>query len=402
MNILAGLKLSKKQLVKTFILVIFLNIFPMVIAQSSNAATPSLYESLTGTNGTNINSTGSSDSIGFTGNWSMVNAYKNPGPMTGVSAQYRNSYNSNFKFPANSYYTFPNNNTAASTVANVWNVYYSARQISSPINFDSSGNFYLSFLVYSPVALGSWGSNVLGILNGLPTSSTDASKNAIFIGRTYSGAPTIQITTANMAVWNPSSYSATGTANNPADASDKSWFVVAKISTVSSGSDTIQLKFYASTDTLPITDSSITWDVSYSTAITGSYNYLSVQNEYNGTIDEIRGGSTYAAVSGVASSANIGAPSISGVAYKGISTPISITVGATGYIRFFMDGKRIPGCINQVTTGSSPNFTATCNWKPPVKGARRLNAIFTSTDASYLGVTSPSIIVQVVPRTNTR
>jgi hypothetical protein len=332
----------------------------------------------------------------------MVNAYKNPGPMTGLAAQYRNSYNSNLKFPSNSYYTLPSNNTAASTAADLWNLYYSARQISSPINFDSNGNFYLSFLVYCPVVLSSWGSNVVGILNGLPTSTTDTSKNAIFIGRTYSGAPTIQLTTANMAVWNPSSYTATGTANNPADAAGKSWFVIAKITTASSGNDTIQLKFYASTDTVPSSDSGLTWDVSYSSAITGSYNYLSVQNEYNGTIDEIRGGSTYDAVSGVASSATIGAPSISGIVYKGIPTPISITVGATGYLRFFMDGKRIPGCLNQVTSGTSPNFTATCNWKPPVKGARKLSAVFTSTDVSYLGVTSPAITVQVVPRTTTR
>jgi hypothetical protein len=397
----------KKLIAKIFAMVVFLNIFPILLSQSATAAAPSLYESLTGTAGANINSSGSSDSIGFTGNWSMVNAYKLPGPSNGFSAIYRNSYNSIsynslLKFPSNSTFTFPANNTAASSGADLYNLYYSARQISSPVNFDSAGTFYLSFLIYSPTNSGNWGSNVVGLLNGLPTSSSDTSKNAIFVGRTYSGAPTIHLTTANMAVWNSTPYTATGTANNPADASGKSWFVIAKITRVASGNDTIQLKFYASTDTVPSTDTGITWDVSYSNAITGSYNYLSVQSEYNGTIDEIRGGSTFDAVSGVAIGATIGTPSISGVAYKGISTPISITVGATGYMRFFMDGKRIPGCLNQSTSGTSPNFTATCNWKPPVKGARKINAVFTSTDVNYLGVTSPAVMVQVVPRTNTR
>jgi hypothetical protein len=392
----------KKIIAKIFAMVVFLNIFPILLSQSATAAAPSLYESLTGTNSANINSTGSSDSVGFTGNWSMVNAYKNPGPSNGFSAIYRNSYNSSLKFPSNSTFTFPASNTAASSSADLYYLYYSARQISSPVNFDSSGNFYMSFLIYSPTLYGNWGSNVVGLLNGLPTSSSDTSKNAIFVGRTYSGAPTIHLTTANMAVWNATPYTATGSANNPADAAGKSWFVIAKITTVSSGSDSIKLKFYASTDTVPSADTGISWDVSYSNAITGSYNYLSVQSEYNGTIDEIRGGSTFDAVSGVAISATIGTPTISGVAYKGITKPITITVGATGYMRFFMDGKRIPGCLNQLTTGTSPNFTATCNWKPPVKGARKINAVFTSTDASYLGVTSPAITVQVVPRTNTR
>ena len=392
----------KKRIARFFALVIFLNIFPVYSTSVANALSTSIYESFSGTNSTNINSTGSSDSVGFTGNWSMVNAYKNPGPMTGASAVYRNTYSSLFKFPSNSFYTFPASNTAASSAADTWNVFYSARQISSAINFDSNGDFYLSFLLYSPSPGGNWGSNVVGILNGLPNSTNDASKNAIFVGRTYSGAPTVHLTTANMAVWNSTPYSATGAANNPSGPDGKSWFVVTKISTVSSGSDRIQLKFYASTDTLPSTDSGISWDVTYTGAIAGNYNYLSVQTEHNGSIDELRGGSTYSAVSGVAVAASVGTPTVSGLVYKGIYTTITITVGASGYMRFFLNGKRIPGCITRNTSGTSPNFTVTCNWKPPVKGSQRINATFTSTDNSYLGGTTPAATFQVLPRTNTR
>jgi hypothetical protein len=366
------------------------------------SATPAtIYESLSGTNNGNINSSGSSDSVGFTGNWSMVNSYKNP-YMIGAAGVYSNTYNSNFKFPTNTRFTVPANNTAASTTANTWNVFYSARQISSAVNFDSNGSFYLSFLLYSPSPGGNWGSNVVGLLDGLPSSVSDVSKNAIFLGRSYSGKPTIQLITANQAAWNPGGYTALGNANNAAAPDGNSWFVVSKISTASSGNDSIQLKFYASTDAVPTTDTGISWDVSYSAPVTGSYNYLSVQTEYNANVDEIRGGPTYAAVSGVAVPATLGTPTVSGAVSKGIYTTISVAVNSSGSARFFLNGKRIPGCTNRPTTGSSPNFTVTCNWKPPVRGSQLVSATFTPTDSAYSGGTTPSANLLVVTRTNKR
>jgi hypothetical protein len=284
----------------------------------------------------------------------------------------------------------------------MWNVYYSARQISSAVNFNNNGSFYLSFLLYSPSPGGNWGSNVVGLLDGLPTSTSDTSKNAIFMGRSYSGKPTIHLSTANQAVWNSGGYSALGNANGPAAPDGNSWFVISKITTSASGNDSIQLKFFASTDTVPTNDSGITWDVSYSGPITGSYNYLSVQTEHNANVDEIRGGLTYAAVSGVSVPASLGTPTVTGTVSKGIYTTISITVNSSGSARFFLNGKRIPGCTNRPTTGSSPNFTVTCNWRPPVRGAQQVNATFTSTDNAYLGGTTPSANFQVFTRTNTR
>lgn len=37
------------------------------------SAIPSFYESISGTDGSTLTSTGSADSLGFTGNWSMIN-----------------------------------------------------------------------------------------------------------------------------------------------------------------------------------------------------------------------------------------------------------------------------------------------------------------------------------------
>ena len=379
----------------------FFSLAFMPINSAPAQAAATVYESMTGSNGGNINSTGSSDSTGFTGNWSMVNAFKNP-TMTGVAGVYSNTYNSSLKFPTNSIFTLPSSNTAASTAANLWNVYFSARQMNSGVNFDANGSYYLSFLEYSPAPGGNWGSTIVGLLNGLPTSQSDSSKSSIQVGRSYGGAPTIQLISANQAAWNTTPYTALGTANNPSDASGFSWFVITKFTTVASGNDTISVKFFPSTSTVPSSDTSITWDVSYSTAITGNYGYLSVQNEYNGVIDELRGDATYAAVAGIATAPSITAPSVSGTPNKGITTPLTVTVGAAGYLRFYIDGKRIPACLNRPTTGSAPNFTATCSWKPPVKGTHRIYAAFTSTDSSYTNANSPVANIQVSPRTNNR
>lgn len=348
----------------------------------THAAIPTVYESISGADGSTLTSTGSSDSLGFTGNWSMINGKK--GSTANYAAVYENIYNVALRFPVNSIYTLPAGNTAAGTVANYWRLYYSAREMSSAVNFDSNGNFYLSFLGYSPSPGGNWGSYALGLLNGLPTSSSDTSKNAIFLGRSYGGKPIIQLTTANIAVWDPGTYTAEGSANTPADASGNSWFIVAKFVTAASGNDTVKLKFFASTDTVPASDSAINWDVSYAGPITGTYKYLAPQIEYNAIIDEIRGGATYDAVSGVVISPTIGAASITGNIKKGIASNIVLTVGTPGHVRFFANGKRISNCLKVATTGTAPNYTATCSWKPSVRGSNTITAEFISADPTIL------------------
>jgi hypothetical protein len=260
----------------------------------------------------------------------------------------------------------------------------------------------MSFLGISPVTTGSWGSYVVGLLKGLPTSTTDSTKGAIYIGRSYSGGPTIQVTTANVAVWNPSTYSAVGTANNPAGPDSNAWFVIAKFTTSASGNDNIQLKFFASTDIVPTSDAGVSWDISYQAALTGSYGYLGVQTEYNGTIDEIRGGSTYESVSGMAIAPTIGAPTISGPIYKGRNTDIQLSSNAAGKFRFLVDGKRIPGCLAIPTTGSGSSYSATCSWKPPITGAHSISAQFISLDSLYTDGTSVSTKLSVTKRTTSR
>ena len=99
---------------------------------------------------------------------------------------------------------------------------------------------------------------------------------------------------------------------------------------------------------------------------------------------------------------NIGAPTVSGTINKGISTTITVTSDVAGKVRFFVGGKRISTCLTRSTTGSYPNFSATCSWKPPVTGRQNLTARVTPTDSSFSSTTSAPTSVWVTKRANTR
>lgn len=87
---------------------------------------------------------------------------------------------------------------------------------------------------------------------------------------------------------------------------------------------------------------------------------------------------------------------------KGMLESITANVNIPGKVRFFIDGKRIPGCLNVSTTGIAPNLTATCNWKPAVKGSQLVHAILTPTEVAISAVISNKTGLFVSNRTNTR
>ena len=99
---------------------------------------------------------------------------------------------------------------------------------------------------------------------------------------------------------------------------------------------------------------------------------------------------------------NIGAPTVSEAINKGVSTTITVTSDVAGKVRFFVGGKRISTCLARSTTGSYPNFSATCSWKPPVTGRHNLTARVTPTDSSFSATTSDPTSVWVTKRANTR
>ncbi len=107
-------------------------------------------------------------------------------------------------------------------------------------------------------------------------------------------------------------------------------------------------------------------------------------------------------ISNANENASISAPAVSGTINKGISTTITVTLNTAGKVRFFLGGKRISNCLAKSTTGSYPNFSATCSWKPPVTGRQSLTASITPTDSSFTSATSASTAVWVTKRASSR
>lgn len=75
--------------------------------------------------------------------------------------------------------------------------------------------------------------------------------------------------------------------------------------------------------------------------------------------------------------------SVPGTANKGVVVSISASSNLNGYYLFTSNGKRIAGCIAKATTGSGP-FTATCSWKPTVRGNQTVVATFSNSAAGYI------------------
>jgi hypothetical protein len=107
-------------------------------------------------------------------------------------------------------------------------------------------------------------------------------------------------------------------------------------------------------------------------------------------------------ITNASESASINAPTVSGTINKGIATTITVTINVAGKVRFFVGGKRISTCKDRTTSGTYPNNSATCSWRPAVTGRQILTATLTPTDNTFSASTSASTTVQVVRRGTTR
>ena len=84
------------------------------------------------------------------------------------------------------------------------------------------------------------------------------------------------------------------------------------------------------------------------------------------------------------------------------ATAITATVNTQGKVTFFTNGKRIPGCISKLTSGTSP-ITATCNWRPAQRGSARVHAVFTPDDlVTYERISSANLNRGVANRSGAR
>jgi uncharacterized repeat protein (TIGR02543 family) len=107
-------------------------------------------------------------------------------------------------------------------------------------------------------------------------------------------------------------------------------------------------------------------------------------------------------VTNVNESSSTSPPAVSGNVYKGIVASLTVTVNTPGKVRFFMDGKRIASCLAVATTGSYPNYTASCSWKPTVTARHSVTATLTPTDNTFAASTSQAGTFWVLKRTTLR
>jgi hypothetical protein len=68
---------------------------------------------------------------------------------------------------------------------------------------------------------------------------------------------------------------------------------------------------------------------------------------------------------------------------KGASITTSVVLSVAGRVTFTIAGKRIPGCINRIATGTTP-ITVTCVFKPALTGRQTIRATLVPTIGAYL------------------
>jgi hypothetical protein len=85
-------------------------------------------------------------------------------------------------------------------------------------------------------------------------------------------------------------------------------------------------------------------------------------------------------------------------------TPINLTanIAAPARVTFYLNNKRIPKCIGLLTSGTAPNISVTCSWKPSLKGAVQLTARAVPIDSALSTVVSSPLAVSISSRATFR
>jgi hypothetical protein len=87
--------------------------------------------------------------------------------------------------------------------------------------------------------------------------------------------------------------------------------------------------------------------------------------------------------------------------YRKAST-INADVTVSSKVTFKSSGVVITGCKNKLATGSGSSFTATCSWKPSLRGRVNISAVSTPVDGAISGASAPAVTIVVANRSGTR
>jgi hypothetical protein len=108
-----------------------------------------------------------------------------------------------------------------------------------------------------------------------------------------------------------------------------------------------------------------------------------------------------ATVTDVDENARLTSYTVSGFQNKGQLTTLVATVNVAAKVTFFVNGKRIAGCIGRATTGSGP-ITATCAWRPTTRGVNSLSFRVVPNASNFFATTSAISTVNIGSRITTR
>lgn len=85
-----------------------------------------------------------------------------------------------------------------------------------------------------------------------------------------------------------------------------------------------------------------------------------------------------------------------------IPISLSATVTVASKVTFLINGKRIPGCVAKLTTGSGSSYSTTCSWRPTQIGFMTIIAQAVPTTAGITGSSSTILRIFVPKRTTIR
>jgi hypothetical protein len=85
-------------------------------------------------------------------------------------------------------------------------------------------------------------------------------------------------------------------------------------------------------------------------------------------------------------------------AAKGVVKTMTATASASGAVTFYINGKRVPGCISVKTQSS----VATCNWKPATQGSVTITALLIPGNSQISPVSASAVNMTIGRRTGRR
>lgn len=84
------------------------------------------------------------------------------------------------------------------------------------------------------------------------------------------------------------------------------------------------------------------------------------------------------------------------------TTTVSVKVSSPARVTFYLNGKKMAGCISIQTTGSSTNNIASCSWKPSVKGSFKITANARPVSPGVISSVDSALQITVSPRIGQR